>query len=232
MLVAQLLPIFLSLVVTRPRPCLSALNQTGSDLLLANDLSINDEIFLSVSHIFRHQRKLSTVQPHIIQLLLLLSGTVEMNPGPTRRAPKFPCGQCKRAATNASRSIACDNCLQWFHIDCTGTSSTIFECYVTDVELPWLCTGCGIQSTSVGAFDTSISSLSSNETPIKKKPDRKKANKLRVFICNFQSIYNKQELLATKLFSHNIDLVIGTESHLSCNILDSEILPETGLVSF
>ena len=64
------------------------------------------EIFLAVSHYFKHHRyPCKTQASSIIQLLLILGDSVEINPGP--RAPKFPCEECHKAVS-IDLSIACD----------------------------------------------------------------------------------------------------------------------------
>jgi hypothetical protein len=46
-------------------------------------------------------------------LLLLLSG---IEPNPVLRAPKYPCGVCKKAVKNmGQRALACDDCDKWCH---------------------------------------------------------------------------------------------------------------------
>ncbi len=47
-----------------------------------------------------------------IQMLLttLLAGDIEMNPGPGRRGPKYPCQICTKAAKWGQKAIECDQC--------------------------------------------------------------------------------------------------------------------------
>ena len=51
-------------------------------------------------------------------LLLLIIGCVETNPGP--RKIKYPCGICSKAVIWGQVALACDNCDQWYHTECTG----------------------------------------------------------------------------------------------------------------
>jgi len=162
------------------------------------------------------------------QILLILSGTVEVNPGPVSKL-KYPCGECNKAVSSGA-SIACDICNQWFHLNCTSMSDQIFECYESDENLEWICSGCALLDVSDGLFDSSFSSSSSTATNDKNRT-KKKAKQLRISVCNFQSIWNKQHLLGNYLYENDIDILIGTESHLSCNINDSEFLPEHYLAS-
>ena len=222
MLIVYLLPTILSLIVSKPWQSCPP-NSTGDNLLLSNDPSLSNEIFFSVSHYFKHQKKPRAVQPFVIQLLLLLSGTVEVNPGPIRRTPKFPCGECKRAVANSVKSIACDNCQKWYHLKCIPMGDQVFDCYAKDEDLEWICSYCALKDISSTLFDTSISSDESFDctTNISKK----KSKQLRITICNFQSLWNKSNILKKYLTTNNIDILLGSETHLSNNIMNSEILP-------
>ena len=46
-------------------------------------------------------------------------------------------------------------------------------------------------------------------------------------IANFCSVYNKQAELEAFLSTHNIDILLGSESHLENTILNSEIFPNS-----
>ena len=50
-------------------------------------------------------------------LLLLLSGDIEINPGPIN-----PCSICLRSVARNHRAILCDNCNLWSHIKCYSMS--------------------------------------------------------------------------------------------------------------
>jgi len=73
-------------------------------------------------------------------------------------------------------------------------------------------------------FNSSISSNGSTDTPQQRLP-KKKAKRLRIFTCNFQSIGNKKVEIEHLLSNDNINILIGTETHVSCNIKNSEIIP-------
>ena len=86
--------------------------------LNAKKYPLQYHITLNITNILAKHRQYPPQYPRktqassIIQLLLILSGSVEINPGP--RAPKFPCEECHKAVS-IGPSIACDNCDQWFH---------------------------------------------------------------------------------------------------------------------
>ena len=79
----------------------------------------------------------------LLILLLIVSGTVEVNPGPAQRSIKYPCGTCEQSVYTG-KSIACDSCNCWFHLQCTEMSEQMFDCYTQNVNLEWLCLKCGM----------------------------------------------------------------------------------------
>ena len=199
----------------------------GNSLLCCKLLSQNELNAMSIAFIYQDNRSKhhqTNLQESIQQLLLVMSGTVEVNPG-----PKYPCGECHKAVSSGA-SIACDICNQWFHLNCTSMSNNIFECYELNENLEWQCPGCVFTNISDGLFDSSISSNGSTNSD-DTIPNRKKAKRLRISVCNFRSIWNKQKLLGNYLHQNDIDILIGSESHLSCNIKNSEFLPEHYLAS-
>ena len=84
---------------------------------------------------------LATQVSSIIQLLLILSGSVEINAGP--RAPKFPCEECHKAVS-IGPSITCDNCDQWFHKSYINMNTIIFEAYHDNSSMEWMYCCCGL----------------------------------------------------------------------------------------
>ena len=53
----------------------------------------------------------------------------------------------------------------------------------------------------------------------------RKVSKLRILVCNFQSIWNKRNFLEIFVEIHKIDVVVGSETHLNNSIKNSEFLP-------
>ena len=100
----------------------------------------------------------------------------------------------------------------------------VFDCYATDDQLEWTCSRCVLQDISTTAFDTSFSSDS--DTSVNVPPHKSKAKRLRISICNFQSIWNKRNVLKNFIIRNNIDVVLGSETHLTANLNESEFLPD------
>ena len=78
--------------------------------------------------------------------LILLSGQVELNPGPPisgslNLSSIFPCGYCEDPVTWEQRGICCDSCDMWFHKDCVDMGSFTFLAYST-TNVSWICCRC------------------------------------------------------------------------------------------
>ena len=77
---------------------------------------------------------------NFINLLLILSGNVEINPG-----PKFPCGICSKQCTSKQQSVACDECDIWFHRKCMLMNVQVFNGLH---NVSWYCDSCGLPNFS------------------------------------------------------------------------------------
>ena len=147
---------------------------------------------------------------------------MKLNPGPTNI--KYPCGEGARAV-KFGPSIACDQCNVWYHQECAGTNSTTFDCYTNaTIEMQWRCIKCGLPNISASLFDSSMpsinSSLNLNEDML-----RVKSKSLKVVTVNFQSIYNKKDELSSYLIENDVEIVLGSETHLSPSVNSAEVLP-------
>lgn len=126
------------------------------------------------------------------------------------------------------RAIACDSCDQWFHKDCIEMNSLIYQAYESTPDLTWECCNCGIKNISPSLFDNTLnSSTDSNISNASDNTPKLLAKQLRILCINFCSIWDKKELLEDALFDDNIDVIIGSETHLDPCIKDNEFLPET-----
>ena len=172
---------------------------------------------------------------HIL-LSLMLSGQVEVNPGP--RPPKYPCGECGRAVTysNGGGSIACDSCDRWFHRNCLNMSSVIFE---AQQNLSWHCCCCGLPNTS-SIFNSTMDNSTTSEASAPGSPQntsspsktarpslrtKSTVRHLKTQVVNFGSMWAKKDILEIQLRDSEIDLVFGCETHLADGITNSQVLP-------
>ena len=159
---------------------------------------------MSVAFLYQENRcRPCKMDPSVFlqQLLLIISETVEINPGPGKI--KFPCGECSSAVKNSQKSIACDLCNNWYHSECVSMGDQVFDCYAEDENLEWICSQCALKDVSYTLFDTSIYHL---------KNQQKKSKQLRISICNFQSIWNKCNILKNYLTKCDIDILLGSET--------------------
>ena len=173
---------------------------------------------------------------HVL-LSLLLGGNVHPHPGPgPGRPPKYPCGECHRAVRMGA-SLSCDRCGTWFHKDCLQMQTVNFEAHQ---ELSWSCCNCALPNCSqlfdtIDSLDITLDSLDSpnpgqprnQSSPIVSQLRNKRdVRRLNTKIINFDSILAKRSALEATLENENIDVILGCESKLSSDIIDSEFLPE------
>ena len=89
-------------------------------------------------YILQHPKQVKTS----LIILLLLSGDIAKNPGP--RAPKFPCGMCKKAVKNNCPAIQCDNCNIWIHNKCSGITENEYQNFLQRSNLTFICPHCNL----------------------------------------------------------------------------------------
>ena len=121
----------------------------------------------------------------------------------------------RRMQACSKRRIPCGKCSKWYHKDCIHMGDPIFDSYTLNESLEWECTHCALSNISSSIFNSTVSNDTSADKP----------KSLRVSVCNFQSIWNKRAILSTFLSENDIDVLIGSETHLTKDILNSEISP-------
>jgi hypothetical protein len=70
-------------------------------------------------------------------ILLILSGDIAQNPGPT----KFPCGTCSKPVAKNHRAVLCEVCNYWSHIKCAGILPKEYELLQSSMDA-WICETC------------------------------------------------------------------------------------------
>ena len=202
----------------------------------------------------KNRLKIGNITNHLYlaAILLLTSFDIEQNPGP---GPKFPCGVCTKAVKWVQKGICCDSCQQWYHIDCQGMCTQMYQ-NLGASNVSWECHHCGMPNFSSSIFDTfnlsshnSFAALSDSEvsehslnisistdrslgspiTSSSPKQYRRNGMKtqppLRILTLNCQSIVNKRADLAEFLDRTNPYIIIATESWLTPNHYTSEFFP-------
>ena len=96
----------------------------------------------------RHKRRKQTwrraVRTSLYQAitLLLLSGDVHPNQGPT----KHPRGTCDTSVRSNQRRVVCDTCATWSHIKCVPIDRAAYE-RLSDSDEMWICIKCSLPFT-------------------------------------------------------------------------------------
>ena len=78
-----------------------------------------------------HGRYLSKYRSELkhldLYLLLILSGQIELNPGPTADSTTYPCGICQENVNWGQRAICCDKCDLWHHASCMNMNEAVYN---------------------------------------------------------------------------------------------------------
>ena len=91
-------------------------------------------------------------------LIILLSGQVETNPGPSN---EFPCGICKNEVFEDAKAMLCDNCQFWCHTECVGLSDHCYSQFMNNTSsFSWICYQCGAPNFDSSLFGTRSIELS------------------------------------------------------------------------
>ena len=199
-------------------------------------------------HIFVTSHKVSSRGHflYLFSLVILQSHDCHPNPGP--RTPKYPCQVCGKACrwSKTIKSVACNNCEQWYHKDCMQMNTATYEA-LEKTDMSWCCFKCGIPNFDTSLFedfeatmDTSRNSGStgngsfnlsdighpksaSSPNPRKRQPVTKRC--LKILNINFQSIRSKKEAFWSMLEYTEPDIILASETWLQPGITEREILP-------
>ena len=71
-------------------------------------------------------------------VLLVLSGDIEVNPGPIRH----PCTICSKCVRSNQRAVLCCKCDLWTHAKCCGVSISEYQSLSDREDDSWMCPGC------------------------------------------------------------------------------------------
>ena len=73
-----------------------------------------------------------------VLIIVLQSGDIEPNPGPTW---KYPCGSCAGPVKSNQKSIFCDVCSMWFRTRCIGLTDDEYSHLQASPDT-WACRSC------------------------------------------------------------------------------------------
>ena len=99
-----------------------------------------------------------SIKSFVIQVLLLLSGDISLNPGPAR----YPCGLCEKPVHSNQHGLQCDDCNIWTHRTCLSMDKNKYM-RLADSDEFWFCRNCTLPNFTDSFFscNNSISGDSS-----------------------------------------------------------------------
>ena len=185
----------------------------------------------------------------LVHMILLLSGDVEINLGPSnaeQEVTEFPCPLCHTDVSWTADALQCEGCELWLHRTCMNMSSTEYG-RLGEESAVWLCGNCGLRNISSTLFrtrrhdsqsthDSSLFSLGSVSSPgellhasspekVQKPKPVKGRPSLKIVNVNCQSIHAKRQPFELMINRVKPDIVIGTESWLHSNIWSETVFP-------
>ena len=109
-------------------------------------------------------------QPSLTRLivlhLLLLSGDLELNPGPKDQGIiEYPCGKCGAEVTWEANAIFCDGCEHWLHTECINMSLGQYHSLAGHTT-SWICGDCGMMNISTSLFNSGPVHTSNSYHPL------------------------------------------------------------------
>ncbi|XP_021366929.1 uncharacterized protein LOC110459148 [Mizuhopecten yessoensis] len=121
----------------------------------------NFTYFSIMKTVYRPRRNAfnTEVKPHLLILFsaLLLSGDIQLNPGPPH---VYPCGYCEHPVTwDHQRAVCCKGCDIWYHSTCLEMSSHNIE-ILQRSSVSWLCCKCdnlNVDSFTFHSYELEIS---------------------------------------------------------------------------
>ena len=170
--------------------------------------------------------------------LILLSGDVELNPGP---GPRHPCGSCSRLVRSNQCGIYCEVCFLWYHTSCIGMTHSEYD-RLSNSDEAWCCDRCFKEA--LPFFDASLTDddvdIHNNTRNSSIHTSNDNANDhisslhhpsrspiLKILYANCRSLITNLDALRAYTASCNPDIVALCETWLDETIFDVDIfLPD------
>ena len=135
--------------------------------------------------------------------------------------------------------MECEKCLQKIHIKCANVTPSDYNLFKLKLDpYPWRCPLCDLSDTAGNASDSSSnSSFSADSERSSQSTDdstngrteykREDPNIIKVLTINCHSVYSKAKgaALISKIVDSKPDVIIGNESELTNERVDSDFLP-------
>ncbi len=167
---------------------------------------------------------------------ILLSGDIELNPGP-QIVYKFPCGVCAKPVKCNQKGILCEVCDNWIHTRCIGISDNEYR-QLQSSEDPWCCKKCVSEAmpyadvpSDDSVFNSSLDRQTSVIVPPLSMTPVPTSLPLTILYANCRSLFYKLDELRVMIATHNPHMICLCETWLDETIDDSDLsLPGFHLV--
>ena len=154
--------------------------------------------------------------------LLILAGDIELNPGPL----KYPCSVCHSSVKNNQRGIFCNKCELWAHAKCCDVSVEYYNKLSKDGDcFQWFCKRCLLLELPFAIDDPCDNQTSPQLSSTTLNCTQPPPSQFVTCCClNARSIANKALDLQALMAERKLDIIAITESFLSDDILDGELI--------
>ena len=137
------------------------------------DVKNSSDLRVSSFHVFLKSRPMHHGMPNKnlscrstpfqmnLVMIILLSGDVQLNPGPPTRTPKYPCGVCSKNANSSQKAMECEDCLTWYHIKCVNMGDNMYQVHMHHNSYTWVCIKCGLPNFTNSSLFTTFTVCSS-----------------------------------------------------------------------
>ena len=163
-------------------------------------------------------------------ILLLVSGDVHPNPGPSFR---YPCSVWGVSVRSNQRALLCDDCGLWCHCRCCGVDVAQYNYFQLQVDFSWICPFCLGKAlpfndcSFLSCSDLNCSSDSSYDdfqfTYDLPAPPFSKHSFLKVAHLNCRSLLSSLEEVYLFMRTYSVDIMTLSETWLDETVSDLEI---------
>ena len=183
-----------------------------------------------------HYYILSSNNPQVtvnLIYLLMLSGDVESNPGPTPENPEKVdiCKICNENSTNqpADEALECDICQMWICFNCSGVLREIYNISTaSDIPLDYICKPCKKQLPNIRDMVTIRKQFEELSERMKLEEERNKSHRREQVKVN--QLYDKR-LQDLENCANNLKLAENMENRIK-KLEEEKIVPDDKIKTF
>ena len=117
-------------------------------------------------HVLKNIKRSSSIHRYCF-FLLLLSGDIEINPGPI----KNPCSICLKSVAKSHRAVNCDICNLWSHVKCSKISASEYQHLQSLTSFDFICSRCLMQELPNPELEKEFVPDNNRHFPLNLQPD-------------------------------------------------------------